>query len=698
MIKDITKQNENITPDSKELAALKEHFPACFSADGSFDLQRFKTAIADKTNVIQEGYELKFLGKSYAKLLASTDTTTVIKPNEAHNSLPENANSENIYISGDNLDGLKHLLKSYSKAIKCIYIDPPYNTGSDGFVYADNFNYTKETLQEKLSVTEEEAERILDLTKRGSASHSAWLMFIYSRLLLARDLLKDDGVIFISIDDNEQANLKLLCDDVFGEENLIAQIVIQSNKRGQTYKQLAKTHEYLLVYVRSETAIINELRKEISGSTKTDDVGDFSERELRNRNPKYGRFNRPNLFYPIYVNPSIVDANGYSPISLEKSIGYSIEVLPLNSEGSESCWRWGPKKVSRNWNANTMLSNIVGRVKATGEYGIYEKYRKGTYKAKTIWFDDIEIVDDDENDEDGIWDETGVITEQGSTELRKYEMGDVFDFPKPTYLLKKVLSLGSDLDSLCLDFFSGSGSFAEAVLRSNFSSGCRKFIAIQLPENLDAKLASASVNDKAKIQKVIDFLDANNYPHSLDYIGIERIKRAAEKIKQERAEEAKAKASELFKEETPQELDLGFKHYILSEPNQNTLDKLESFDKTALIVDKSIIDDFGKPTILATWLNADGYGLTVNALAIDLAGYIAYYHRKHLYLIDGGFTLESMKALLSKYDAEGNFNPENVVLFGYSFPEWSINEMIEKNLRILNDGEKNLKINFSVRY
>ncbi|NNV57803.1 site-specific DNA-methyltransferase [Limnovirga soli] len=683
MIKDIIQQNDNTTPNSKQLAVLKENFPACFKADGSFDIERFKTEISATSNLVQEGYELKFLGKSYAKLLASTETTTVIQPNENHNSLPENANSENIYISGDNLDGLKHLLKSYNEQIKCIYIDPPYNTGSDGFVYFDNFNYNKEALQEKLSVSEEEAERILNLTKRGSASHSAWLMFMYSRLLLTRDLLKNDGVIFISIDDNEQANLKLLCDDVFGEENLIAQIVIQSNKRGQTYKQLAKTHEYLLVYVRSESSIINELKKEISGSTKTDDVGDYSERELRNRNPKYGRFNRPNLFYPIYINPSIIDANGYSPTSLEKGSDYSIEVLPLNSEGSESCWRWGTKKFLKNSEANTMLSNVVGRIKTTGEYGIYEKYRKGTYKAKTIWFDDIEIVDDEENDEDEIWDETGVITEQGSTELRKYEMGDVFDFPKPTYLLKKVLSLGSALDSVCLDFFSGSGSFAEAVLSLNSSYGSRKFISIQLPENLDNKLASTSASDKAKIQKVIEFLDANNYPHSLDYIGIERIKRAAAKIKKEHPDKA---------------LDLGFKHYILSEPNQNTLDKLESFYKAGLLADTSILDDFGKPTILATWLNADGYGLTHTAEAVDLAGYTAYYCQKHLYLIDPGFTLESMKALLSKYDAEGHFNPENLVLFGYSFPDWSINEMIEKNLRILNDGEKNLKINFTVRY
>ncbi len=221
MIKDILNQNEKVHANTRQLAALKEHFPACFAADGSFDIERFKSEIADKSNVLQEGYELKFLGKSYAKLLASTETTTVIQPDEAHNALPENATSENIYISGDNLDGLKHLLKSYSKSIKCIYIDPPYNTGSDGFVYSDNFNYTKESLQEKLSVSEEEAERILDLTKRGSASHSAWLMFMYCRLLLARDLLTDDGVIFISIDDNEQANLKLICDDVYVEENWV---------------------------------------------------------------------------------------------------------------------------------------------------------------------------------------------------------------------------------------------------------------------------------------------------------------------------------------------------------------------------------------------------------------------------------------------------------------------------------------------
>lgn len=154
MIKNIEKSNESVAINDKEIAILKEHFPACFKNDGSFDIERFKETLKDKVDVVHEGYELKFLGKSYAKLLASLDTTTVITPNEEHNSQPENANSENIYISGDNLDGLKHLLKSYAKSVKCIYIDPPYNTGSDGFVYKDNFNFTTEELQDKLSVDE----------------------------------------------------------------------------------------------------------------------------------------------------------------------------------------------------------------------------------------------------------------------------------------------------------------------------------------------------------------------------------------------------------------------------------------------------------------------------------------------------------------------------------------------------------------
>ena len=253
MLKDTIAKNDAVNPNDREMAVLRENFPSCFRADGTFDIERFQEYLTDKVAISHEGYELKFLGKNYARLLASVDTTTVVVPDEEHNAKPENANSQNIYISGDNLDGLKHLLKSYAHSIKCIYIDPPYNTGSDGFVYNDSFNFTADELVVKLSIEPEQAQRILDLTKRGSASHSAWLTFMYPRLLLARDLLSDDGVIFISIDDNEQANLKLLCDDVFGEENFINDIIIKTKNSsgasgGGEDKKLKKNVESVLWY------------------------------------------------------------------------------------------------------------------------------------------------------------------------------------------------------------------------------------------------------------------------------------------------------------------------------------------------------------------------------------------------------------------------------------------------------------------
>jgi type III restriction enzyme/adenine-specific DNA-methyltransferase len=686
MIMDIIKTNESVTPNTREIEILKEHFPSCFHGDGTFDLERFKEFLSDKVAVTSEGYELKFLGKNYARLLASLETTTVVVPDEEHNSKPENANSENLYISGDNLDGLKHLLKSYSKKVKCIYIDPPYNTGADGFAYNDNFNFTIEELTQKLSINEEQAQRILDFTKRSAASDSAWLMYMYPRLLLARDLLNNEGTIFISIDDNEQANLKIICDDIFGVDNFVSQIIVQSNKRGQTYKQIAKTHEYVLVYTRNIDGRINELLKEIGSFTMKDSISEFSERELRNRNPKFGRFNRPNLFYPIYVDTTKIDANGYSPVSPIKEGSFSKEVLPLNSEGVESCWRWGINKLNANNDVNTMMSNIVARKKNTGEYGIYEKYRKTTYKAKTIWFSEA-IANDLIDEDDDIWDETGVISEQGSVELGNFEMGEVFDFPKPTYLIKKILSLGSDNDSICVDFFSGSGTTAEAVFHLNselLASGKRKFIAVQLPEDLDSKLLTVSATDRPKIQRIIDFLDTVARPHTLDHIGMERIIRAAKAIQNENPN---------------MKIDLGFKHFSLIEASNETLDKLEKFDPSEemLFTKNDILDCFGGKAVLATWLVRDGYGLSTNANEVDFAGYRGYFIDKHLYLIEPELSDKAIEAIVLKFETDGRFNPENVIIFGYSFT-WTELEALQTNLGRLRDTEKNLRINIDIRY
>uniref|UniRef100_UPI0039BF2080 DNA methyltransferase n=1 Tax=Corynebacterium nuruki TaxID=1032851 RepID=UPI0039BF2080 len=224
MIRDAHEANATVTPTEFEIDRLRTALPEYFGKDGSFMLDRLQDALrAGEVNLSREGYELKFLGKSYAKYLTSTKTETVVVPDLAHNAESANATSENLYIVGDNLDALKQLYGSYESSVKCIYIDPPYNTGKDGFVYNDDFGFSAADLVAKIGLDEDEARRVTDL--HGKSSHSAWLTFMYPRLELAKELLMDKGVIFISVDDNEQANARLLCDEVFGEGNWLGTLV-----------------------------------------------------------------------------------------------------------------------------------------------------------------------------------------------------------------------------------------------------------------------------------------------------------------------------------------------------------------------------------------------------------------------------------------------------------------------------------------
>lgn len=254
MIKDIMNHNAHAEAGQKELEVLRKFFPQCFHADGEFDIEAFKASLPGGTTITDETSGFNWLGKNYARMLTNMDTTTLIRPDEEHNAKPENKDSQNVYISGDNLDALQHLVKSYSGKVKVIYIDPPYNTGSDGFVYNDKFNFAADDLAKRLDVSPERAERILSMTRRGSASHAAWLTFMLPRLSFARDLLTDDGVIFISIDDNEQANLKRLCDEVFGEQCFIATFLWKKRQQvdSRTTNGVSRDQDYLFCYSKNE--------------------------------------------------------------------------------------------------------------------------------------------------------------------------------------------------------------------------------------------------------------------------------------------------------------------------------------------------------------------------------------------------------------------------------------------------------------
>ncbi|MCL4510289.1 MAG: site-specific DNA-methyltransferase, partial [Bacteroidetes bacterium] len=362
----------------------------------------------------------------------------------------------NLIIEGDNLLALKALLPQYSGKVKCIYIDPPYNTGKEAWVYNDNVNspLINDWIGKEVGVD--------DLTR-----HDKWLCMMVPRLKLLRDLLADDGTIFVSIDDNEVQNLRPILNEVFGEDNFYSQIIVRANSRGQTYKQIAKTHEYLVAYTKRSDTELGEIEK---GETKNDlefkdDIGSFNLRELRNRNPKFGKHNRPNLFYPIYVNRKTPDRLGHCMVSLDKQSGFDSEILPFNSEGKESCWRWGKSKAIQNLGETTLTSNLIAKRKADGSFGIYEKYRKTTYKPKSIWEDN------------------SFLTETGTVELRELGLGERFDFPKPVGLIRQIVSLSTDDEDIVLDSYAGSGTTMQAVMDLNKEDGGnRKCILVQMTE------------------------------------------------------------------------------------------------------------------------------------------------------------------------------------------------------------------------
>lgn len=361
---------------------------------------------------------------------------------------------DNLIIQGDNLKALKALLPTYAGKIKCIYIDVPYNTGNENWVYNDNVN--SPMIQEWLG----KAVDIEDLTR-----HDKWLCMMMPRLKLLRELLSEDGVIFISCDDNELANLRVLLNEIFGETNFYSQVIVRANSRGQTYNQIAKTHEYLIVYTKNPETELFELEKDSESNdlNLNDEIGAFNTRELRNRNPKFGKHNRPNLFYPIYINPKSEDKDGFCLVSLTESKEFTEMVEPFNSQMKESCWRWGKDKVTKNVSSKTTQSNLVAKKKNDGSYGIYEKYRKTTFKPKSIW------------------DDNSFLNETGTIELRELGLENQFDFPKPKSLVKQCIALATSEGDIVLDSFAGSGTTAQAVLELNEESGIeRNFILVEM--------------------------------------------------------------------------------------------------------------------------------------------------------------------------------------------------------------------------
>jgi len=417
----------------------------------------------------QERYQFTWPGKKKAIALANTPINKTLRLNIeksiGKDGTQNQIDSENIYVEGDNLEVLKLLQETYLGKIKVIYIDPPYNTGKD-FVYHDKFSSRIDVYKGISSDYDEIGNRLYINSTANGRYHTDWLNMMYSRLNIARTFLADDGFIFISIDDNEQANLKKLCDEIFGSCNFVGQIIPIMNPRGsQSSAGIAVNHEYLLVYQKSSLAKLNGLAlndKQKAEYNKSDSIGLYREIGLRKRGADSRREDSPTLFYPIYYNP---DTN---EIFLENKKG-TLSIIPKLSDGSEGRWRWSKKKVLEN--KDKLLVRIVKKSSGEEEFDIFEKDYLTIQKRRKVT---------------SLWNEKSMNNEFGTELIKKLFDGKVvFEYTKPIDLMKKILDIASNKNAIVMDFFSGAASMAQAVFESNADNNWdQRFIMIQIPQEI----------------------------------------------------------------------------------------------------------------------------------------------------------------------------------------------------------------------
>ena len=653
MLRDNQKFNESIKSNSAFLDELRQKMPEFFTASkydeegnlvesSAFDNEKFQQALKEHNiDELSSGYRLDFIGKNYAKKQAGERPTTVIVPDNDHNQKEENKNSKNLFFTGDNLEVLRHLQQNYANSVDFIYIDPPYNTGSDGFVYPDNFEYSDDQLKDMFALNDDELKRLKSI--QGKATHSAWLTFMYPRLYLAKKVLKETGVIFVSIDDNEQANLKLLMDEVFGEGSFIADFIWQHRKSSQNDTDVSLSHNYTLAFAKNRLIYkLNSLPTDSSKFTNPDN----DHRGPWVADPFDAPNVRPNLTYAIT-----------NPITGEQH-------LPPRGRH----WRTTQEKFASALKDNRIIFGKNGKGRPQMKRFLFEAQSKGTNPFT-------------------IWTHLGTATNATKEVMALFSGVKVFSTPKPTELIKELLIIGADKNSIILDFFAGSSTTADAVMQLNAEDdGNRQYIMCTLPEptytvNSDGKQVPTKGGETAY---------KAGYK-SIDEISRERIIRAANKIKKE---------NPLLTESQ----DFGFKHYRLVPPIQETLEKIDYDDQLQLDLFDDMIDAFsseklgvsgnadGFDTILHTYLAKDNYRFDVPIQTIDFAGiHLPYVNNQRIYLIANNWRAENTKALVNAI-GKNELVVQTIVIYGYTLEMESLREL-EIALNQLEN-----KVNLQVRY
>jgi len=574
-------QTTNIVDEN--IKRIGELFPNCLTErlndegkpEVAIDFDQLRQELSkDIVEGAEERYQFTWPDKRNAIRLANAPTTDSLRP--CREESVDFDNTQNLYIEGDNLQVLKLLRENYLGKVKMIYIDPPYNTGND-FVYNDDFSQSAGEYIHNSGQEDEEGNRLVTNSESNGRFHTDWLNMIYPRLKVAKDLLSEDGVIFISIDDNEVENLKKICDEVFGESNSQALVTYVRKTSGkQDSSNFMKSTEYIVVYSKTDKWDCQPLVADSHVTdryNKTDDEGRaFRETDLRKTGNADRREDRPLMYYPFYFNP---DTNELIPSNTERrdltSKGY-IEIFPIKPDGTEGRWRWGIENAKNN--VDFLIAREMPKYK--GKYTVYEKdYIDKKGEIRTV-------------KEHTSWDRKEFNSDNAMAEFKKLGFSNqLFPFPKSSALMKHIAYLADTQNSIILDFFSGSATTADAVMQLNAEDGGkRKFIMVQLPEKTDEK----SEAYKAGYKNICE-------------IGKERIRRAGKKIKEE---------SPL----TTQNLDTGFRVLKLDSSNMQDV-----YYTPAEFNEQKLFDDNIKPDRLGN----DGEDLlfqTMIELGIELSAKI----------------------------------------------------------------------------
>ncbi|MCQ2769515.1 site-specific DNA-methyltransferase [Helicobacter pylori] len=580
--------------NEKNVEVFNRYFPGCLSIENdnklTLNVERLKALLGDFSEIKEEGYGLDFVGKKIALNQAFKKNHKILKPlNES--------TSKHILIKGDNLDALKILKQSYSEKIKMIYIDPPYNTKNDNFIYSDDFSQSNEETLKTLDYSKEKLDYIKNLF--GSKCHSGWLSFMYPRLLLARDLLKQDGVIFISIDDNECAQLKLLCDEIFGEDNFVAEMPRLTKKAGKSTNQIAKNHDYILCYQKNS---INFKQIDI-------DKNDYPLKdEFYNERGGY-KLNQ-NLDYNSLQYNKKMDYE--IAIGNEKFYAGGLETYIERQKGNfgtiDWVWRWSKAKFDfglANGFVEVKNNRIYTKTYTKAKISDSKPY-KIEYFNRTKNISSIEFLDNKYSND------------MSNKKLQSiFNVKNIFDYSKPVELISFLIEQTTEKGDIILDFFAGSGTTAHAVLESNKSdyqklseggglfNGLnaafkeRRFILVQLDEKIDPK----------KNKSAHDFcLNTLKSPSpSIFDITEERIKRAGAKIKEACAH-----------------LDVGFRAFEIIDDETHANDKNLSQAHQKDLFAYSNLDRMETQTILIKLLGCEGLELTTPIIClIENALYLA---------------------------------------------------------------------------